>query len=818
MQTLVQDFRYALRLLKRSPGFAAAAVMCLALGIGATTAIFSVVNAVILRPLPYAAPEQLVRIYTEFPTFPNGGLRRFWVSPPEYVDLKRDLKSWESIGGWTNSGVNFSGGNEPIRVTASNVTGGLLTSLGVAPLLGRLPTAADDVDGAPLVAVISSGLWQRAFGGERSIIGKNVQVNGRGCTVVGVMPGGFQFPPGEVDAPEVWIPLQLNPSQSGRGSHFLSLLGRLKHGVSYEQARGELNRLVQQQGLLASPNNHMFHPERHPIVAYGLHDEVVGGVRPAMMMLLAAVGFVLLISCVNVANLLLARAESRQREIAVRTAIGAGYGRLVRQFVTEGLVLSLLGAFLGLLFAFAGLRLIAVSGADSIPRSGEIGVDGRVLLFTIVISMATGLFFGLAPLAQVATRNLHGALKAAAGRTTGSAGSQRFRGLLVIAELSLALVLLIGTGLMIRAFWKLQEVQVGISPQNVITMRVSLPSALYQDGRSLQAFWTNVQQRVSQLPGVTSATMMTGMPPVRPLNANDTSIEGFVPVPGGPMQNVDYYQLAGKNFFETLGIRLLDGRFLDERDGGEAPPVVVVNQTMARTFWAGQNPLGRRIKPGGEKEWRTVVGVVADVKNAGIDKPTGTEIFIPYLQSGSSGALRNATVVLRATQNPTRLVAAARSEIQSVDAALPISNIRTMEEVLQAARSRPRFLTLLLSLFSGVALALATLGIYGVISYSVARRTTEFGIRMAMGARPADVIGMVVGQGLRLGLIGVAAGAIGAFVLTRYISGLLFGVEAFDPATFGVMAVLLAAVTALACYIPARRATKVDPMVALRYE
>jgi predicted permease len=816
MQTLLQDLRYGVRILTRSPAFTVAAVLCLALGIGATTAIFSVVNAVILRPLPYVAPEQLVRIYTEFPTFPNGGLRRFWVSPPEYQDLKRDLKSWESIEGWTNGGVNLSGGTESIRITASSVTGGLLSSLGTAPLLGRLPTPADDIDGAPLVSVISFGLWQRAFGGDRGILNKNVQLNGRGCTIVGVMPAGFQFPPGEVDSPELWVPLQLKTAQSGRGSHFLSLLGRLKPGVSFDQARGEFNRMVQQQGVLSSPNNHTFHPENHPIVSYGLHDEVVGGVRPAMMMLLAAVGFVLLISCVNVANLLLARAESRQREIAVRTAIGAGYARLVRQFVTEGLVLSMLGALLGLMLAFGGLRLIAVTGANSIPRSAEIGLDGRVLLFTILISVVTGLFFGLAPLAQVATRNLHDALKASAGRTTGSTGAQRFRGLLVIAELSLALVLLIGTGLMVRAFWKLQEVQVGLSPQNVITMRVSMP--LYQDGKSLQAFWTNVQQRISTVPGVASATMMTGIPPVRPLNANDTMIEGFVPRPGGPMQNVDFYQLVGKNFFETLGIRLVDGRFLDDRDGDGAPLVVVVNQTMARTFWPGQNALGHRIKAGGDKDWRTVVGIVGDVKNAGIDKPTGTEIFLPYRQSGSSGALRNATIVLRATQNPSRLVAAARSEIQAVDSALPIANVRTMDEVLQSARSRPRFLTLLLSVFSGVALALAAVGIYGVISYSVARRTTEFGIRMAMGARPKDVLGMVVGQGLRLGLIGVAAGALGAFALTRFIRGLLFGVDAFDPATFGLMAILLTAVTALACYIPARRATKVDPMVALRYE
>jgi putative ABC transport system permease protein len=815
MNTLWQDLRYGIRVLLNSRGFTLAAVFCLALGIGATTAIFTVVDAVVMRPLPYLEPQRLVRIYSEFPAFPGGGLRRFWISPPEFLDLERDAKQWESINGWVNGGANLAGADEPIRVTASYVTGNLMRTLGVSPLLGRLVTPQDDAFGAPQVAVISYGLWQRGFGGDPKILGRDARLDSSRCVIVGVMPNGFQFPPGEIDAPEVWTPLQLNRNSPGsRGSHYLSLLGRVKPGVSVEQARQELNQLTQSYGEADSQRMHALHPERHPLVSYPLHDEVVGGVRTAMLMLLGAVAFVLLIACVNVANLLLARAESRQREIAVRTALGAATSRLARQFVTEGVLLSFMGAVCGLLLAFAGLRLIISAGAASIPRSNEIHLDVRVLLFTLAVSLVTGVLFGLAPLAQATIGNLHESLKAAAGRATSTIAANRFRSALVVAELGLALVLLIGTGLMIRAFWKLQQVNAGFQAQGLLTMRVALPQVVYAKDEDVKAFWTSALERLSRLPGATSVSMMTGMPPQRRLNANDTFIEGFVPKPGGPVQNVDYYNGVSDRYFETMGMPVIEGRAFDSRDGAGAPLVVVINQTMARTFWPGESPLGRRIRPGG-REWTTVIGVVADVKNAGLDKPTGTELYLPLRQG--SGA-RTANVVIRTAGDPLALVTGARSILREMDASLPVSNVRTMDDVIYSTQARPRFLALLLTMFSVVALGLAAVGIYGVISYAVAQRTNEFGIRLAMGAGRQDILRMVLAQGMLLGAIGVVLGAIGAIGLTRYIKGLLFGISSFDPVTFLAMAAALLAVTLAACYVPARRATKVDPMVALRYE
>jgi predicted permease len=818
MQNFVQDLRYGIRMLLQSPGFSVAAVVCLALGIGATTAIFSIVYAVLLRPLPYSQPQKLVRVYTEFPNFPNGGLRRFWTSPPEFLDLRRYTHSWQSLDGWTNGGANIDGGKEPSRVTTSFVSGGLLEALGVQPIQGRLLNPHDDENGAPLTAVISYGLWQRAFGGESAAVGKEIHLNGKKCTVVGIMPKGFQFPPGEADPPEVWSPLQIDPAKpGGRGSHFLYLLGRLKPDVSIDQARQEAAQLVSHSEATTAQNNHPFTTKNHPLVMFPFQDEVVSGVRLAMLTLLGAVVFVLLIACVNVANLLLARAEARQREIAIRKALGADLGRLVRQFVTEGVVLALAGAIVGCLLAEVGLRVITRTNAGSIPRAAEISLNWPVLLFTLLLSFATGIAFGLAPLAQIVARNVHETLKAAAARTTATVAANNFRRALVIGELALALVLLIGTGLMIRAFWNLQQVSIGMDASNLLTMRIALPRGVYPENDRVTQFWTTLQERVATLPGVVGVTFLEGLPPARPVDANDTMIEGFVPREKGPIQNIDYYQAAGDRFFETMGIRLIEGRFLDRRDGANAPQTLVVNQTLAHVYWPGESAIGHRMKPGGGKEWSTVVGVVADVKNAGIDKPTGTELFIPYRQAQGFG-IRNSYLVVRTKGDPESLVTPVRREVNAIDPSLPVSSVRTMEDVMGAAQSRPRFLALLLTMFASVALVLAAVGLYGVISYSVAQRTSEFGIRMALGAAPSNVLGMVVGQGLRLGLVGIAVGALGAIALTRLMRGLLFGVSAFDPLTFLGMAALLGGVMLAACYVPARRATRVDPMVALRYE
>lgn len=817
MSTFFKDLRYAARMLAKSPGFTAAAVICLALGIGATSAIFSVVHAVLLRPLGYRDPAQLVRLYTEFPKFPNGGLRRFWTSPPEYDELRRDLTSWESLDAWTTGGTNLAGAADPIRVASANVTGGLFPSLGVSPELGRAITPQDDVPGAPTVVILSHDLWQRAFAGDRGILNRVIQVNGRNATVVGVMPQTFSFPPGELDPPEMWAPMQLpppNPQQ--RGSHFLYLVGRLKPGVSLNRAQDEIARHVQQSTDRVGQKNHPFSPDAHPIVAFGLQDEVVRSIRPALWTLMGAVAFVLLIACVNVANLLLARAEARQREIAVRKALGAGTAQLIRQFTTEGLLLSLGGAALGLALALGGLKILVATGKASIPRASEVGIDPTVLAVTIAVSLLTALFFGLAPLAQIAGGTLHDALKAAGGRgTAGSVASNRFRSALVAGELALALVLLIGTGLMIRAFWKLSEVHPGFRPEGVLTVRVNLPSATYPQPANLTRFWQAIQEKLNAIPGVTSATAMTGLPPERPIDANDTQIENFMPVPGGPGNNIDYWQTVGDRFFETMGIRLLDGRLFDARDVDGAAATVIVNQTMARTYYGNDSAIGHRIRPGFQDPWRIIVGVVEDVKNAALDKSAGTEIFLPERQAPP---LRTVYLAVRTAGDPHALISAIRSAVRDIDPSLPLAQVRTLDEVLAGARSRPRFLTTLLGLFSFTALLLAAVGLYGVISYSVTRRMTEFGIRMAMGARASDVLGLVLSQGLKLAAVGVVAGALGALLLTRLISSLLFGVSSFDPLTFGAMALLLGAVTVAASIIPARRATKVAPLIALRYE
>jgi predicted permease len=819
----MRDLRFAWRLLLRSPGFAITAVLCLALGMGATTAVFTVVNAVVLRPLPYKDSNRMVRIYSEFPTFPNGGLRRFTISPPEYLEMRDGLKSYEHMDAWLTSAVNLITAKDPVRMTATRITGTLFESLGVAPQRGRWIAEADAQDGAPLTAVISDGLWRRAFGGSPDVIGRETLVDGTPATIVGVMPAGFEYPPGQVDISEVWLPLQFSAAlRQLRASHFLSVMAKLRADTSIEQARQELTARITAWGERRSNNFHTIHPVDHPLLEFGMQDEVVRGVRPAMLVILGAVGFVLLIACVNVANLLLARAEARQKEIAVRIAMGSGISGLVRQFIAEGLLISTAGAAAGLGIALLGLRLLLWAGSGTIPRASEVALDWRVLGFTGAVLIATALVFGLVPLTQAVSRKTYETLKAAAGRTSATAKAAALRRGLVVAELSLALVLLVSCGLMLQAFWRLQAVDAGFEQANLLTMRVALPAAQYQ-ADAAASFISRMEDALARLPGVTSSTVATGLPPQRPGNFNDTLIENFVPRKGGPIQNVDYWQFTGDRFFETLGARLVEGRFLKASDSREAPPVVVINETMARAFWPGQSALGHRLQlpQPTDSSWRTIVGVVADIKNGGTDQPTGTELFVPWRQNGpftGVDARRTVQVMARTAGAPLATVSAVRAAIAQLDPSLPVAAVRSMEEVVSQSRSRPRFLSVLLTFFTTVALALAAIGVYGVISYSVARRTGEIGIRMALGADGGRILIMVLKQGALLGAVGIGVGVGVAVSLTRFLRSILFAVEPLDVPTFAGTIVALFAVTLLASWIPARRATRIDPTVALRYD
>jgi predicted permease len=813
---MVQTLRYTVRTLLRTPAFTLAALICLTLGIGATSAIFSIVNAVVLQPLPYPASDRLVRIYTEFPTFPGGGLKKFWVSEPEVFDLKA-AKSFDSVGAWYTESVNIAGVTQPVRVTTTDVSAEIPKMLAIKPLFGHLLTPEDDVPGAPQILMLSYGLWKRDFAGDPNVAGKDTYLNGAKARIIGVMPKGFVFPPGQVDQSEAWTALQLNSKSTNRGGHNFNVLGRLRPGVTLAMARDEMSRLVTRWGEAESPGHHVFSPKNHPISMYPFYEEVIGNVRKAMLMLLGAVVFVLLIACVNVANLLLARSEARQREIAVRRAIGASTGDLLKQFMTEGALLSIAGAVLGIMLAFGSLKVIEATNSGSIPRAEEIRLDWRVLLFTLAVSLLTGVLFGLAPFIHVSAIRVYETLKASSGRSSATAASNRFRRTLVVAQMAMAFLLVAGAGLMVRGFWQLQQVNPGFNPDHILTFNLTLPDATYKGAPAKQNFWRLLQDRLSQLPGVHSATMMWGLPPFRPENDNDTDIEGFVRVPGGPIQNVAYYQLVGDGFFQTIGARLIEGRFLEPRDGNKETPGVVVNAAMAHTFWPHKSAIGRRVRPGGRQQtWFTVVGVIADLKNGGIEKPAGTELFLPYRLANYG--LAGPNVALKTTRDPMSLVAEVRRAVASIDPTLPLAKVRTMDEVVAAASSRPRFLTLILTMFSGLALGLATVGIYGVISYSVAQRTAEFGIKMALGAEPRRLLSQIIREGLTIGVFGVVVGIGGALLLNRSLEGLLFGVSRFDVSSFALTAVILTTATALASFLPAVRAMRVEPVQALRYE
>jgi putative ABC transport system permease protein len=814
MQTFLQDLKYALRMLKKNPAFTTVAILTLGVGIGANSAIFSVLNSVLLRPLPYRQPGQLVRVYSEFPTMQ---LKKFWLSSPELLDIQREAKSWEAIGAWAPGGQNVGTESEPLRVTSAAITRSLIDVLGVQPERGRNFTEEEDRSGGPKVAIISHGLWQKGFGGASDIIGKQIQVNSATTTVVGVMPANFGFPPGSNDQVELLVPFQFDPANPGnRGGHFLSVIGRLKPGVTMEQAQSEMTSLM--AGWKSeSRAQHLLNPQNHPVVMLGLHEDVVGSARKAVWLLMGAVVFVLLIACVNVANLLLARAESRHREFAVRLALGAGIRRMVRQFVAEGFVLVLIASILGVVLAFVGLKVLLLFAPDSVPRTEEISVGLPVLGFTIVVAIIAVFLFGLAPLVQVSERNLANWIRGAGQRAI-RGGGQALRMGLVVTEIALAVILVIGSGLMIRAFWKLQQVNTGFDPAGVTSFSLNLPSVKYKAPERLQ-FVNALEQKLSTVPGVTGVSIASGIPPLRRINANDTEIEGYQPTPDGPAQNVDYWNFIGNDYFKTMKIRLLEGRtFEPQDDNPDAMRVVIVNQALAKRFWTG-SPIGKRVNPGfaDPKVWCTIVGVVEDTKNAGMDKPAGPELYFQAKQANQflSG---NLSFVIRTTNDSASVEGSIRNAVRELDSTLPVYNLRSMEEVVSKSMVQPRFLALLLATFSGIALFLAAIGIYGVMAYSVAQRTQEIGVRMALGARPLHVLRLVFKQSLLMLLIGTVIGLVGAFLLTRLMSTLLFEVTATDPLTYVSVIGILTVVALLACYIPARRAAKVDPLVALRYE
>ncbi len=809
LRTFRQDLHYAVRVLRKNPGFTAVAVLTLALGIGANSATFSVVNGVLLEPLPYRQPDRLVYIYSQFPSL---GFDEFWVSPPEYRDLQERAHSFQSIGAWRTTRVNVAGADNPMRVTAAVTSAEFFTTLAVPPVLGRPFNTDEDRPNGPAVAVISHGLWQRAFGGDPQLVGKRVQIDGAPTTITGIMPAGFDIEDAGVD---VWEPARLGAHPTNRSSHYLRLVGRLAPGTTLEQARTEMRDLVA-NWREATPEGHVPTPEGHPIRMRSLQEQMTGGVRTALLLLLAAVGLVMLIAVANVGNLLLARSEGRRREVAVRSAIGAGRGRLARQFLTESLLLAVIGGALGLVLGWAGLHLMLATSPDSLPRLNEIVLDWRVVLFTAAVSFVAGLIFGMAPLLHLSARSMAASLKEGGQRTTAAAARQRLRKGLVVVEVALAVVLVIGAGLLIRSLGSLQRVDPGFDPRGLLTFQVYLPEARYPDAAAAGAFYASLLDRIEALPGVQAAAGMSGLPPLRNVNANDTRFEGMQPTPDRPF-NVDYYQTVQGDYFRTMGIPIVEGRGFQPGDDARGTPVVLINETLARLYYPDQDPIGRRIQPSGAPFWLTVVGVVKDVKQGGLSEATGTELYFNNPQVQAAGiAQRTMNIVVRTGRPPLSLAGEVRAAVRDLDPALPLAHLQTMQQNIDETIRRPRFLTLLLGIFAALALVLAAVGTYGVLAYAVAERRHEIGIRMAMGARTASVLGMVLKSGLALAGAGLALGVLGAFAVTRLMRSLLFGVSATDTTTFLVAPAVLVLVAVAACFIPAHRATRVDPAVVLR--
>ena len=808
MDTLLRDIRFGLRNLARRPGFTAVALITLALGIGVNTAIFSAVDSVLLRPLPLKDPERVVSIWEH--TL-RAGIQQNEVAPANFFDLRNQNQVFEGIAAFGPLDTNLTGEGEPERLDGQLVSANIFSLLGVQPVVGRTFLADDDQIGREHVVVLSEALWQRRFNGDRSIVNRNITLNGESYTVVGVMPRGFFFPLRET---ELWIPWAMEAEQAaGRGDHYLRLVARLKPDATLARANTELESIAQRLASEYPRTN-----EGLGFVAHSLHQDYVGNLRLPILILFAAVGLVLLIACANVANLLLAQATTRRREMAIRIALGARRWTIVRQLLVESLLLAVGGGLLGVLGAFWGVEALARLLPESLSKLQTVTIDARVFVFTVGVSAATAVIFGGVP-ALLASRTKPGeTLNDVARDASGGTSGRYVRRVLVVAEVALAVVLLVGAGLLIRSFQVLRNVDTGFTTENLLTMRVALPMPKYAKPELRRAFYDQVLQRVREVPGVESAGVITFLP----LSFNGMnfsfSVEGKA-APGDMKLPFALYRVVSPDYFNAMQIPLQRGRFFDSHDSLDSQPVLLINRRLAEQFWPGDDPIGKRLKIGpldAPGPWLTVVGVVGDVRQTGLYEQK-LEFYVPYAQERRS-FMTPRDLVVRTKGDSTSVAAAVRQAVWAVDKDQPVYNVRTMDQVFAAAISQERFQSLMLGLFAALALLLACVGLYGVISYAVVQRTHEIGVRVALGAQPVDVLKLVIRQGMGLTLVGLLVGVAVGVAVTRVLSDMLYGVSARDPLTFAGMPLLLLLVAFLACYIPARRATRIDPLQALRCE
>jgi putative ABC transport system permease protein len=802
MRELLADLRYGCRLLLKNPGVTAVAVLALALGIGANTAIFSAVNAVLLRPLPFPQPDRLVSIRLDHD---QRNIHNAFGPYPDIADWRQQSRSFEYLAAYAPASVNLTTRDEPERASLWMVNADFFPMLGVRMALGRGFLPEEDRPGAVRMAILSHGLWQRRFGSDPGLAGKTMLLDGDPCTVVGVLPAGFKLEAGTVD---LYTPVAASSARSGHDRWMYGVYGRLKPGVSIEKAQAELDTITRRLEQQYPRPLTGWRPR-----VWGMRQFMVRDVELSLVVLLAAVALVLLIACANVANLLLARVSARQKEMAVRAAMGAGRWRVVRQLLTESILLALAGAFFGLLLAYWGVAALPALGTERFPMLQQARLDLPALGFTLLISLLTGLLFGIAPALAVSRTRVYETLKEGGRSSTESRAGSRLRGLLVVSEVALALPLMIGASLMIRSLLNLQDVNPGFNPAGVLTASINLPAPKYSKPERQIAFYRQLQERLEAMPGVTAVGMASVLPLSGTNQGTSLLIQGR-PVSSPSDAPILWFRIVNTRYFQAMQIPLRKGRVFTEQDAAGAPRVLIVNETMARRYWPNDDPIGKQVGNGAPNGWMPVVGVVGDVRHMSLAQEPDAEIYFPFGQSPQPAL----SLALRTSSDPLRFAPALRRAVLELDREQPVSRVAAMEQTLADSLAAKRFSTVLLGIFAVVALVLAAIGIYGVISFSVTRRTHEIGIRMALGARAADVLRMVVIEGTRLALIGVSIGLAAAFALTRLIGALLYGVKATDPLVFCAISLLLIAVAALASYLPARRAARVDPMVALRYE